>query len=232
MSIEAMKSLLKSVPLFKELTDQEMEPIIEMAHPRNFKERELLFMQGDPLDRVFFIHKGKVKIYKTDMSGKEQIVSVLQEGDMFPHAGFFRTGGYPAHAEIMEVATLLVIPIIEFERLLLKRPEVCMKLFRVMGEKIIDLQSRLDEQIFHNTYEQILMLFLRLSKTYGQKHDGEYVKLNTQFTNQELANMIGTSRETVSRTLTKLRKNNIAKVSNKGYLLISTDLVKQELCID
>ncbi len=134
-------------------------------------------MQGDPLDRVFFIHEGRVKIYKTDVSGKEQIVSVLQNGDMFPHAGFFRTGGYPAHAEIMEDATLLVIPIQEFEQLLLQRPDVCIKLFRVMGEKIIDLQSRLEEQIFHNTYEQILMLFLRLAKTHGKKQEDGRVRL-------------------------------------------------------
>ncbi|MFV8827719.1 Crp/Fnr family transcriptional regulator [Alkalihalobacterium sp. APHAB7] len=227
-----MKTLLKNVTLFKELSDQELDPVIEIALPREFREREILFMQGEPLDRVFFIHKGKVKIYKTDVSGKEQIVSILQNGDMFPHAGFFRTGNYPAHAEVMEDATLLVIPIIEFERLLLTRPDICMKLFRVMGEKIIDLQNRLDEQIFHNTYEQILMLFLRLSKMHGQNYNDGLVKLTIHFTNQELANMIGTTRETVNRTVTKLKKNNIVQMGPKGYLLISTDLVKQELQID
>ncbi|MEB1807216.1 MAG: Crp/Fnr family transcriptional regulator [Bacillaceae bacterium] len=232
MSKKEMKSLLKNVTLFKELSDQELDPVIEIAHPRVFREREVLFMQGEPLDRVFFIHKGQVKIYKTDVSGKEQIVSILQSGEMFPHAGFFRTGNYPAHAEVMEEATLLVIPIVEFERLLLSRPDICMKLFRVMGEKIIDLQNRLDEQIFHNTYEQILMLLLRLSKMYGQRQRDGYVILTIHLTNQELANMIGTTRETVNRTVTKLRKNKIVQMSKKGHLLISTDLVKQELRID
>ncbi|RBW68366.1 Crp/Fnr family transcriptional regulator [Bacillus taeanensis] len=229
MSAETIRTLLKKVPLFKELTENELTPIVEMAHPRQFRARMIIFMQGDPLDRVFFIHKGKVKIYKTDLSGKEQIVSILQEGDMFPHAGFFRTGDYPAHAEIIENATLIVIPISDFEKLLLQRPDVCIKLFKVMGEKIVDLQNRLEEQILHNTYEQILMLLLRLSKAYGKKHKDGRIELTTHFTNREIANMIGTSRETVSRTLTQLRRKEIVEVNAKGRFLIAANAVKEEL---
>ncbi|WP_216830956.1 Crp/Fnr family transcriptional regulator [Alkalihalobacterium elongatum] len=232
MTREAMKSLLKRVPLFKELTERELESVVDIAQLRDFNEHEMLFLQGEPLNRVFFIDKGQVKVYRTDVNGKEQIVSIFQSGEMFPHVGFFRSGAFPAHAEVMDAATIVVIPIVEFEQLLLKRPEVYMKLFRVLGEKIIDLQNRLDEQIFHNTYEQILLLFLRLSKKYGQQQEDGYVKLNIQLTNQELANMIGTTRETVSRTLTKLKKNQTLQVSSSGTTLISVDLIKQELQID
>lgn len=216
---QSIRAQLKDVPLFKELTLEELEPIVEISQARIYKQKMLVFMQEDPLDRVFFIQSGKVKIYKTDMHGKEQIISVLEEGEMFPHAGFFRKGGYPAHAEIIEDATLIVTPIDQFEDILIKYPELCIKLFKVLGEKIIDLQKRLEEQILHNTYEQIIMLLLRLCRTNGMKVNDRF-KLTTQFTNRELANMIGTSRETVSRTLSILKKKEIVDFTSDGFYLL------------
>ncbi|TLS37831.1 Crp/Fnr family transcriptional regulator [Pseudalkalibacillus caeni] len=225
----SLNTHLKKIPLFKELTEDEIDKITHIALTRKYRQRMLVFMQGDPLDRVFFIISGKVKIYKTDSTGKEQIVSILQDGEMFPHAGFFRKGDYPAHAEVVEPSTMIVIPVADFEKILLENPEVCMKLFRVMGEKIIDLQHRLEEQIMQNTYEQILSLLLRLCKLYGSTSEKGVTVLNTHFTNKELANMIGTSRETVSRTLTQLKKKKLVNISEKGFIEVMEEDIKEEL---
>ncbi|MBI0576082.1 Crp/Fnr family transcriptional regulator [Neobacillus cucumis] len=219
---------LSAVPIFKELTAAELAPFVEIAQARFYKHKMYVFMQDDPMDRVFFIHSGKVKIYKTDFSGKEQIVSVLEPGEMFPHAGFFRKGTFPAHAEIMEDSNLIVIPIDKFEEILISYPELCIKLFKVLGEKIVDLQNRLEEQILHNTYEQIVLLLIRLCKSNGEKIDDQF-KLTTQFTNRELANMIGTSRETVSRTINQLKKKEFIFLDDDGYYFIDRESLKQEL---
>ncbi|MDR6998125.1 Crp/Fnr family transcriptional regulator [Neobacillus niacini] len=219
---------LSAVPIFKELTAEELAPFVEIAQTRFYKHKMYVFMQDDPMDRVFFIHSGKVKIYKTDFSGKEQIVSVLEPGEMFPHAGFFRKGSFPAHAEVMEDANLIVIPIDRFEEILISYPELCIKLFKVLGEKIVDLQNRLEEQILHNTYEQIVLLLIRLCKSNGEKIDNQF-RLTTQFTNRELANMIGTSRETVSRTINQLKKKEFMFLDDDGYYFIDRESLKQEL---
>ncbi|WP_251554726.1 Crp/Fnr family transcriptional regulator [Neobacillus muris] len=228
MKQEDIKARLSRVPLFKELSDDELEQIVRIAQTRLYRNKMYVFMQDDPLDRVFFIQSGKVKIYKTDFSGKEQIVSILEAGEMFPHTGFFSKGRYPAMAEIMEDAVLIVIPIDQFEKILLSYPELSVKLFRVMGEKIIDLQARLEAQILHNTFEQIVLLLIRLCKTNGKKSGGHY-KLTTQFTNRELANMIGTSRETVSRTVNLLKKKNLIVQDDEGNYLIDPETLQQEL---
>ncbi|MDQ6599409.1 Crp/Fnr family transcriptional regulator [Bacillus salipaludis] len=219
---------LSAVPIFKELTAFELAPFVEIAQTRFYKHKMYVFMQDDSMDRVFFIHSGKVKIYKSDFSGKEQIVSVLEPGEMFPHAGFFRKGTFPAHAEVMEDANLIVIPIDKFEEILISYPELCIKLFKVLGEKIVDLQNRLEEQILHNTYEQIVLLLIRLCKSNGEKIDNQF-KLTTQFTNRELANMIGTSRETVSRTINQLKKKEFIFLDDDGYYFIDRESLKQEL---
>ncbi|OCA91537.1 Crp/Fnr family transcriptional regulator [Bacillus sp. FJAT-27225] len=219
---------LSEVPIFKELNFCELEELVKIAQARTYKNKMYVFMQEDPLDRVFFIHSGKVKIYKTDSTGKEQIISVLEAGEMFPHAGFFRKGNYPAHAEIIEEAQLVVIPINEFEKVLIAYPELSIKLFRVLGEKIVDLQARLEAQILHNTYEQIILLLLRLTKSNGVEQ-GDLHRLTTQFTNRELANMIGTSRETVSRTVNHLKKKKYIGQDSSGFYIINTDELQGEL---
>ncbi|RAK19574.1 CRP/FNR family transcriptional regulator [Anoxybacillus vitaminiphilus] len=223
-----IKPRLKSVPLFRELSDHELNSLVTISQVHIYKPRTFVFMQGDPLERVFFIHSGTVKIYKTDVNGKEQIVSILQAGEMFPHTGFFRKGAYPAHAEAVEETTLIAIPISDFEQTLICYPELCMKLFRVMGEKIIDLQNRLEEQILHNTYEQIVMLLLRLTKT-NAVPQGRYFRFTTHFTNRELANMIGTSRETISRTLSHLKRKGLIDIDDDGFYLIDVERLEKEI---
>ncbi len=226
---QSIQELLQKVPLFKDLTDYEMEPIVELAKHRMYRHGTHIFMQGDPLTNVYFIHQGKVKIYKTDFHGKEQIVNILQPGDMFPHQGFFRQDDCPAHSEVLEDAILIYIPIKTFENFLITHPEICVKLFRVLGDKIMDLQNRLEEKILHNTYEQIIMLLLRLAKDYGKETKDEMIKINTHFTNRELANMIGSSRETVSRTLTQLKKQSLITTDKSGSFILDTDALEEEL---
>jgi CRP/FNR family transcriptional regulator len=228
MKYEDIVKRLSKVPLFKELSDEELEPFVKVAQTRFYKNKMYVFMQDDPLDRVFFIHSGKVKIYRTDFSGKEQIISVLEPGEMFPHAGFFRHGKYPAHAEVLEDTHLIIIPINKFEEILISYPELCIKIFKVLGEKIVDLQGRLEAQVLHNTYEQIILLLIRLSKSNGEQKD-EMFRLTTQFTNRELANMIGTSRETVSRTINQLKKKDYVIQDEEGFYLLDREALKQEL---
>lgn len=223
-----IKKHLREVPLFKELSEEELQSIVDISQMRIYKARSFVFMQGDTLDRVFFIHSGKVKIQKTDVTGREQIVSVLQAGEMFPHAGFFRKGTFPAHAEILEIAQLIVIPIADFENILIQYPQLCIKLFKVLEEKIVDLQNRLEEQILHDTYEQIIMLLLRLCKSNGIQINDKY-KLTTQFTNRELANMIGTSRETISRTISQLKRKKLIDIDENGCFIIIPGKLEEEI---
>lgn len=223
------KELLQHFTLFKDLTDVEMEPIVELVHNRMYRRGTHIFMQGDPLTNVYFIYQGNIKIYKMDMEGREQIVNVLRKGHMFPHQGFFRKGDYPANAQVIEDAVLMYIPIEAFENVLLTNPEISMKLLRVLGDRIIDLQNRLEEKILHNTYEQIILLLLRLAKNNGKKINHNEKQITTHFTNRELANMIGSSRETISRTLTQLKKKKLISADKEGYYILYTEGLKDEL---
>lgn len=229
MNTASIQDLLQQFPIFKDLTDTEMQPILDIANHRMYRKRSHIFMQDDPLTNVYFIHQGQIKIYKTDLHGREQIVNVLQHGDMFPHQGFFRKDNYPAHAEVVEDAVLIYIPISAFENILVTHPEISIKLFKVLGDIIVDLQSRLEEKILRNTHEQIVLLLLRLGKSHGVKKQHHKVCLTSQFTNKELANMIGSSRETVSRTLSQLKKEQLIFEDSDGFLTFEEETLEEEL---
>ncbi|CEG27608.1 Crp/Fnr family transcriptional regulator [Bacillus sp. B-jedd] len=229
MKAAAIQELLSRFTIFKELDKYEIEKIADISLTREFDKGSHVFMQGDPLKNVYFVYKGKIKIYKSDSSGKEQIVSIQKKGDMFPHVGFFRKGDYPAFAEVLEPATLVTVPIANFEKVLIENPELSIKLFRVLGEKIVDLQNRLEEQILNNTYEQIIKLLIRLGKSHGSEQVSGQILLKAEFTNRDLANMIGTTRETVSRTLTKMKKDQLIEVDDKGNMLFSPEQLLEEI---
>lgn len=228
---EKVKELLQRFSLFKNLTDYEIEPILNIAKNRTYRQGTHIFMQGDPLTNVYFIYSGKVKIYRTDVHGREQIVNVLKAGEMFPHQGFFRDDDYPAHAEVIQDSILIYIPIKSFEQFLITNPEICIKIFRILGNILVDLQNRLEEKMLYNTYEQIILLLIRLSKNHGEQINAEQIRITTQFTNRDLANMIGSSRETVSRTLTQLKKQDLVEIDSSGDLILNINKLKDELFV-
>lgn len=228
MKEDLIQKHVRNIPLFNELLDEELQTIVDISQVRTYKARSFVFLQGDSLDRVFFIHSGKVKIQKTDKTGREQIVSVLQAGEMFPHAGFFKKGTFPANAEILELAELVVIPIVDFENVLLQYPRLCITLFKTLEEKIVDLQNRLEEKILHDTYEQIIMLLLRLCKSNGIQIQDKY-KITTQFTNRELASMIGTSRETINRTINRLKRKKLIDIDENGFFILTPERLQEEI---
>ncbi|ERM16321.1 Crp/Fnr family transcriptional regulator [Brevibacillus laterosporus] len=228
MKEDLIQKHVRNIPLFNELLDEELQTIVKISQVRTYKARSFVFLQGDSLDRIFFIHSGKVKIQKTDKTGREQIVSVLQAGEMFPHAGFFKKGTFPANAEILELAELIVIPIVDFENVLLQYPRLCITLFKTLEEKIVDLQNRLEEKILHDTYEQIIMLLLRLCKSNGIQIQDKY-KITTQFTNRELASMIGTSRETINRTINRLKRKKLIDIDENGFFILTPERLQEEI---
>ncbi len=229
MNLETIRELLQRFPLFKDLTNDEIEPIVRLANHHTYRAGTHIFMQGDPLTNVYFIQHGSIKVYRTDTQGKEQIINVLIDGQMFPHQGFFRKGDYPAHAQVMEEAELIYIPIRLFEEFLVQHPEVCVKIFRILGDIIVEFQNRLEDKILHNTYEQIILLLIRLAKKNGEQINDQLFCITTQFTNRDLANMIGSSRETVSRTLTYLKKKSLLTTDPDGNFVINIEHLKEEI---
>src|SRR5699024_3118288 len=116
-------------------------------------------------------------------------------GDMFPYRGIFDKAVYPANASVYQDARLLSMAIDDFQSLLLENPQISLTLLKIQNRIIVETQSKLNEKIMHDTREQIIKLLLRLTQSHGENQGNHHYKIMVNFTNQELANMIGTSRE-------------------------------------
>jgi len=217
---------LRQVPLFRDLNLRELAHVHEISVDRVFRKKSIIFTEGSEKEAVFFIQDGLVKAYKTDKEGHEQIVSLLQTGDMFPHTGFFDQTPYPATAETIVDTHVLAIPVRAFEQLILSVPSIAVKLIDVMGAKIRELQLKLQQLTVHDVNRRILSLLLQLAEKLGEAK-GSRIHIELPVTNQELANLIGTSRETVNRLLNQLKKRHILETNRSEMVILDMEALKR-----
>jgi CRP/FNR family cyclic AMP-dependent transcriptional regulator len=222
--------LLRNIALFRELDDADIQKIGGLLIRREVEEKTHIFYQGEPLDIVYFIAKGQVKIYRNDEQGREQVVNILQTGDLFPHVGFFQPSAvYPAHSVMLESGVLLALSTSRFRALIESNPALCLKLMSVMEAQYIEQQGRLAEMVMHNTFGRLVLLLLRLSRQHGVPQQDGSIRIGVPLTHQDFANMIGTSRETVNRTLSQLKKAGAVQTTGDHFLVIQPEQLEKQL---
>lgn len=227
MKKERASEFLHQVPLFHDLNTQELERVEEIAISRFVSRRSTIFTEGSEKEAVYFIQDGLVKTYKTDENGHEQIVSFLKTGDMFPHTGFFNQNPYPATAEAIIDANLLAIPVRLFERLMMSTPSIAIKMMRVMGDKIRELQEKLQVLSGQDVKHRVLSFLLQLAEQHGDMKENK-ITINLPMTHQEFANAIGTTRESINRLLNQLNKDELLKIDRNRIVIIDLEALKQQ----
>ncbi|GGJ07028.1 Crp/Fnr family transcriptional regulator [Alicyclobacillus cellulosilyticus] len=201
---------LRELELFRDLTEEELRQVYALALERQYGKGDYIFFEGEHREAVYFIRRGLVKVFKVDEEGREHIVSILGRGQMFPHVGFFQDGPYPGTAQAMERSTLLAIPTAKFDALLLAHPDMMRKLMRVMGQKILQLQAKLQELALFDARERVIALLRHFAEEHGEaRPDGIHIKLPV--THGEMARMMGMTRESVNRVWNQLRREGLLR---------------------
>ncbi|CAI6057116.1 Global nitrogen regulator [Paenibacillus sp. JJ-100] len=218
---------LQQFPIFQDLSPEELKQIEEIAISRSINKKTVIFSEGSEKEAVFFIRTGIVKAYKTDENGHEQIVSFLKTGDMFPHTGFFNAHPYPATAVAITPTSLLAIPVKSFERLMLCTPAIAIKIMRVLGDKIRELQDKLQVLSGQDVRNRVLSFLLMLAEQHGQQQEDKIV-INLPMTHQEFANSIGTTRETANRLLNQLAKDELLEVDRSRIIIHNLQALKEQ----
>jgi cAMP-binding proteins - catabolite gene activator and regulatory subunit of cAMP-dependent protein kinases len=227
MNNERISAFLQQVPLFHDLTPLELERVQEIVIDRQVSKRTAIFIEGSEKESIYFIYTGLVKTFKTDENGHEQIVSFLKTGDMFPHTGFFNQQPYPATAEAITECKLIAIPVRQFERLMMDNPGIAIKLMRVMGDKIRELQEKLQVMSGQNVKNKVLAFLLQLADQHGEVQ-AHTVTINLPMTHQEFANAIGTTRETINRMLNQLKDEGLLEVDRNRIVIVDLEGLKQQ----
>ena len=219
---------LRKVPLFADLSEKELNFLAERVVPRRPKHGELIFSEGEPCEGLFVIESGAVKVFKTSVSGREQVLTIESPGQSIAELPVFDGGAYPASAMAVGDTGLLFVGKKDFQALCHQHPEVALKALKVVGARLRGLLGIIEELSFTTVRHRLAALLLRLSRRKGVRTP-RGVEVTLTASNQELASHIGTVRELVSRNLSRLQAEGIIKMDGKTVIVLDTAALEAEV---
>jgi CRP-like cAMP-binding protein len=211
---------LKQSPLFGRLSTSELSDVCESATLEEARRRHVFFISGDPGDQVFFIATGRVKISRVTRDGKELTLAYRSAGDCFGELCLVGGGPREEMAEAMEDTTVVSIPRDAFNSMLERDGRAAYLFARSMCERRRELENKVEDLVFKDVNAKLAELLLRLSEEHGIADD-HGTKVRVKITHQEMANLIGSTRETVSLTLSQFKRSGL--IDNDGRKVIVTD---------
>ncbi|MEW6247942.1 MAG: Crp/Fnr family transcriptional regulator [Nitrospirota bacterium] len=213
---------LKHIRLFDGLSQTEMQEMERITQMQAVKKRQPLYLPGDPSSNVYLLKQGRVKIASTAPSGKEVTFDILEPGEVFGELEVLEERPRETAAEALDDTLICVIRREDFDRYLRTHPDLSVKLTKLIGLRLRKIQSRVEDLVFRDVPARLAHLLLELSKTDGVP-DGPHIRLGIKLTHQEMANLIGCSRETVSTTLGQFREQGLIRIEGRSITLLNPD---------
>ena len=221
-------ALLKRVPIFSSLSEQEFAFLTSHLVQRKYGAGELIFGEGDPCAGIYVVQSGNVRIFKSSAGGREQVLSIDGPGSSIAELPVFDGGTYPASAQTVSDSTLFFFSRQDFQALCLLHPQVALKVLRVIGGRLRRLVGIIEELSFTTVRHRLIALLVRLGKAEGTRK-GDALTLTLPANNSELAAQIGTVRELVSRNLSRLQSEGLIQVENRELEIPSLKRLEAEL---
>jgi len=228
-TIENIKlDFLKNIQLFSSLTDEELLHISSKVILREFKKNEVILYEQDTNEFMYIILSGKVKVIQTTEDGKEIILATHKSNELFGEISLIDGKTSPATVLATEDSLIAIISKKDFYFLLSNQSKVLEKLLHILCSRLRESWKRIHILNFNNASQRIKMLFLMLSYDNGKK-TSEGVILNMRLTHQNIADMVGLTRETVTRIIDKWRNNGEIKVLKNKLILLSPDFLQKDV---
>jgi len=214
------------VPFFQELSPDELEPIAELLLERRYKKGATIFLEGDQGDELYIIKSGMVKIFRFD-GVREVILALFREGDYFGEMEVIQRTEYgrSASAETLEPSVLYGLKRKDFVEFMEQKPQVALKLLDISMSRLRSTNEQLRNLTFLDARSRIIKTIIRLSQEHGVlTADGTLIDL--KLTHQQLADMVSTVRETVTKVLLELQNKQLIHIDKKRILIQSPDQLK------
>ena len=206
-------ALLAGVPFFSGLAEDDLEQIAEHATPESFRRGALIISDGDPADALYVVINGRVKVFLGSDDGKEVVLTILGPGESFGEIALLDEEPRSASVAAMEKTTVLVIRRDRFLELLRENSDLSWAMIRSLSHLVRRLTGSVQSLALNDVYRRIVEILEQRAV-----FEGEVRVINERLTHQLLADMVGASREMVSRIMSDLVKG--------GYLTVSRDQIR------
>ncbi len=228
----AKLSVLRQSEIFDSFNAMEMARLLGIVEEMELPKHHIVFSPGMPSDAIYFIEQGRVRLTRLSPDGRTVILALLGPGDLIGEAAW-DLGEHDSYAETLEEARLYLISREAFESLVRQNPEFGLRLIQVIGFRLKQAQARIEDLVFRQVPSRVARLFVTLAENHG-KVTPQGIKLEFPLTHQEIADMVGSSRVTVTQILNKFRSNRWIGIESKRVTIYNLDaleaLVKSDQC--
>jgi CRP/FNR family cyclic AMP-dependent transcriptional regulator len=205
--------ILQRVPLFANLGETELARVAEVARERGYPKNSVILFEDDPGDALFVVVTGSVKVVLIGEDGREVILSVLAAGDFFGEMALIDDEPRSAHVIAMEDASMLVLRREDFHQCLREAPSIALGLLRTLSRRLREADDKIGGLVLLDVNGRVARLLLRMA----DENDG--VQITRKVTHHTIAQMVGSSRETVSRTMRELVDQGMLDVSRRAIAI-------------
>lgn len=223
-----MLSTLRKIPFLRHLDPRDLKEIYKISETREYGPGEPIFAKSSSADRMFIVVEGRVKIFAPAVGRKRKTFAYLRAGDFFGEMALLEDKPRSASAEAVAYSKLLIVTRAEFNRLLARRPELAVYLLRVVSARLRRANEEIEGLLFRNLLGRVAKTLVDLSRR-GQRA-GASVALPEHYTQQELADLVGTTREPLTRALSALKRAQLLSVKGDRYVLPNLDKIST-LCL-
>lgn len=205
-----MLEMLRNVPIFVNLSDDELEAVKKCAVSRNFPKNSVIINEGDSSDSLYIIIKGRVSVYLCDENGKEVILNSQGEGSYFGELALIDDEKRSASVVTTEKSMFLVISKADFKKVLSSNPELAFNLIRGLTHRVRDLTENVRSLALLDVYGRVAKTLLSLAT-----ENGDELVIDMKLTQQDIANRVGASREMVAKILKDLSIGGYITIDHK-----------------
>src|SRR6266550_1905616 len=228
MDTEKETAYLKQVTLFEDLADEDIQELMSAAKRRTFRSGEVIFHRDDPGLVLYMIKEGKVKICIISPDGQEISLAVLGKGEYFGE--FALLDGLPrsTDAVALEKVECYTLQRSDFLNAILKNPKIAILVLEALSKRLRTTDQMVEDLIFLDVYGRVAKKLLELADAHGVK-TGEGVLIDVRLTQQELASMVGASRESVNKVLGYFTDKNFISTDKHRITIHNTNDLKRRI---
>lgn len=202
-----------------------MATFIERKNTLSCKKGQSFIMEGAPVHGLYFVRKGKVKVAKTGLNGKEQIIRFARDGEIVGHRGFGASQFYQINAVAVEGSTLCIFSTATMYEMLQTMPSLTYDLMLIYAEELNATETKVKKFAQMTVREKVIDAFLYINRKFGQKNGF----LNIQLSRKEIADFAGTTEEQVIRTISGLKKEGLLNASGKRLGIHNVEVLSKEI---
>lgn len=215
------KDSLRYIPIFKGLPEKQMDDLTRIVVKHSFLKNQTIFSEGDDAEGFYILTSGKVKIFKLSREGKEQILHIIEPFEPFGEVPAFAGRRFPAHAEAIEDSIVLVFPINAYIELIKKDPSIALNMLALLSLRLRQFTKLVEDLSLKEVPQRLAAYILLLN----DREENDHIELNIN--KKQLASLLGTIPETMSRILNRMQVNNIIEVQGKRIRIIDKKTLEE-----